>query len=157
MQIYYDTTCGILINNSNNEYLIGHVTLGKYWSLPKGCNEKNETWHDTVIRETFEETGLTLDTNKIKFLSITENYQVYKEISHTQIKHYALFKYNQSVDVDIKTLKCSSFFERITKNNKKIMLPELDRFDFVDKLTLLNKLNPRQAEIVANHIKVDIY
>ena len=82
-------------------------------------DEENETWYDTVIRETFEETGLTLDINKIKFLSITENYKVYKDISHTQIKHYALFKYNQSVDVDIKSLKCSSFFERITKNNKK--------------------------------------
>ena len=33
MQIYYDTTCGILINNSNNEYLIGHVTLGKYLAV----------------------------------------------------------------------------------------------------------------------------
>ena len=56
-------TCGIYLINKNDKLLITHPTnhpLFGSWSIPKGVPDKDESFLDAAIRETFEETGIDL-------------------------------------------------------------------------------------------------
>ena len=43
-------TCGILYKYED-KYLICHVTMARYWTLPKGIKDENETLTEAAIRE----------------------------------------------------------------------------------------------------------
>ena len=47
------------------------------WGLPGGVIEKNEIFEDTAIRETLEETQISLDKRDLKLLSLNEKVVVY--------------------------------------------------------------------------------
>ena len=56
-------SCGLYILNKNNELLIVHPTLHKpniNWGIPKGKIDEGETYWETAIRETKEETNLDI-------------------------------------------------------------------------------------------------
>nr|UOX61065.1 MAG: NUDIX family hydrolase [Diabrotica toursvirus 3a] len=56
----------LLIIDSSDRILITQ-SYNKFWGIPKGCKNINETFIDAVIRETKEETGYAF--NKESFLS----------------------------------------------------------------------------------------
>ncbi|PDZ70769.1 NUDIX hydrolase [Bacillus pseudomycoides] len=56
--IYDDTNRKILMVGNKREN-------GSEWSLPGGARENGETLEQAVIRETFEETGLTVDIKDV--------------------------------------------------------------------------------------------
>ncbi|WP_413380731.1 NUDIX hydrolase [Alkalihalobacillus sp. 1P02AB] len=58
MLIYDDTNEKILMVGNKREN-------GSEWSLPGGARESGETLEQAVIRETFEETGLTVEIKVI--------------------------------------------------------------------------------------------
>ena len=56
-----ETSAGIVLyrtEDSKNLFLLLHYPSG-HWDFVKGKMEKNETSHETAIRETKEETGIT--------------------------------------------------------------------------------------------------
>ncbi|HUG25724.1 NUDIX domain-containing protein [Piscinibacter sp.] len=52
-------SCGILVMDEQGELLLGHATGTAHWDIPKGCAEAGESEHQTAVRETREETGLS--------------------------------------------------------------------------------------------------
>ena len=57
-------TCGILLFNPKNQFLVAHVTRSPFnvWSIPKGMHEKSDpSYHFTARREFKEETSVSLD------------------------------------------------------------------------------------------------
>lgn len=56
----------VIGNNKNNILLLKQTYTDKHWGLPGGSPEKNESIHDTLIRECHEELGCEI---KIKYLS----------------------------------------------------------------------------------------
>ncbi|MFD1851289.1 NUDIX hydrolase [Oceanobacillus bengalensis] len=54
-----------IIRNKDNEILFQYPVEGEYWSLPAGAIEPGETPAQALIREVWEETGLTVQPNKL--------------------------------------------------------------------------------------------
>ena len=59
-----ELSAGIIITNGH-QFLIGHVTLQRWWDIPKGRVEADETPREAAVRETFEETGLKINPNDL--------------------------------------------------------------------------------------------
>jgi mutator protein MutT len=62
--IFMPSVAGI-IRNSDNEILFQYPGDGKFWSLPAGAIEPGETPAQALIREVWEETGLTVKLNRL--------------------------------------------------------------------------------------------
>jgi 8-oxo-dGTP pyrophosphatase MutT (NUDIX family) len=62
-----ETTCGVFIFDSENNFLLCHPTgLNKHtWSIPKGLHDEGESYVQTAVRETYEETGIKLKTSDL--------------------------------------------------------------------------------------------
>ena len=58
----------IIIRNEDGEILLQERTDRNMWSLPGGCQDLGEDLRDTIVRETFEETGIKIDPKKLKLL-----------------------------------------------------------------------------------------
>jgi len=71
-------SCGILLF-SYGEILLGHVTNQPFWDLPKGGMEEGESFAQTAIRETYEETGMMLQEDKLIELGLF-TYNRYKDL-----------------------------------------------------------------------------
>jgi len=118
-------TCGVFIENENNEILIGHVTNSLDWSIPKGVVENNETYLDRAIIEVLEETNIDLNLYINGIIKIGE-YQ-YLNKKKTLIAFY--IKLNNTKGLDI---KCNSMV-----NSENYIFPEFDELRWVN----INKLN----------------
>lgn len=57
MQKINEKSCGIILINDKNQYLLVRLLAG-HWDFPKGHVEKDETEKETALREVLEETGL---------------------------------------------------------------------------------------------------
>lgn len=133
-------TCGVLIQYKD-KFLICHATMSPWWSIPKGIKNKNESLAAAAIRELREETGIELNENQLEFAGV---------FPYTDKKDLALFKYNLNHPIDIKSLKCTSYFFH-AKTKKQ--LPETDSFKFVDLKEAKNKLNKKLYYIISEVIK----
>lgn len=67
-----------LIYNEDTEETLMVNNKGGSWSLPGGAVEKGETFEQAVIRETKEETGLTIEVGNI----VAVNEAFFKEKGH---------------------------------------------------------------------------
>ncbi len=83
-----ETSAGIVLirkENGKNLFLLLHYPSG-HWDFVKGKMEKNETTHETAIRETKEETGIT---DIIFFENFEEwieyNFQYQGELVHKKV------------------------------------------------------------------------
>lgn len=78
----YISVVGVVIINENNEILLQKrskfkkVNPGK-WGICGGKVEIGETTLDAGIRETFEEIGIALNKDELKFLSTAKNEKAY--------------------------------------------------------------------------------
>lgn len=54
-----------IIRNDDDEILFQYLGEGEYWSLPAGAIEPGEAPAQALIREVWEETGLTVRPNKL--------------------------------------------------------------------------------------------
>lgn len=128
------TTCAVLYKYEDT-YLICHATLSRYWTLPKGIKDENETTAEAAIREMEEETGIKLDKEKLVYIG---------KFPYLKDKDIVLFKYKAEEIPDIKKLKCTTYFE--TADGRK--LPEVDHFTMATKKELKQKLNKNLYNIV---------
>jgi len=53
-------SCGVIILNERQEVFACHATGTGRWDLPKGLAEPGESARDTAVRETWEETSLSV-------------------------------------------------------------------------------------------------
>lgn len=122
-----DTTCGLFLINNKNEIVLGHPSNSPYyfWSIPKGLVEKDESFLDAALRETFEETNIKLDINSNKIKRILEFDIIRYKKTKKQLKSYVIIIDDDFSDID---LKCTSTFdnkqgEKVPENNKIMWFP----------------------------------
>lgn len=65
------TRVSVIVVNAENQILLVRHRKGnkQYWVLPGGRLEYGETFYECAIRELIEETGLTVEVDRIVFLS----------------------------------------------------------------------------------------
>jgi ADP-ribose pyrophosphatase YjhB (NUDIX family) len=116
-----DTTCGIYLINKNNQILLVHpINAPKHmWSIPKGMMEDGETYTETALRETFEETNIKLDINSPKIQKFMEFEMIKYRKTKKQLKSYTLIVDDDFSDIN---LECNSLF--INRDGKYV--PEND-------------------------------
>jgi 8-oxo-dGTP pyrophosphatase MutT (NUDIX family) len=54
-------SCGVLLFNEHDEVFLAHATGNRHWDVPKGLADPGETPLAAALRETREETGISLD------------------------------------------------------------------------------------------------
>lgn len=122
------SACVIIYDPILHSVLAEHPTGRKYkekdgslkkavFSLPKGEIDDGESKEAAAVREIKEETGLKLDKDRLEYLGYYE-YLEYKDLE------MFLYVLEEDEKIDLKTLKCESFFE--APNGK--MLPEVNGF-----------------------------
>jgi putative (di)nucleoside polyphosphate hydrolase len=98
--------------------LIGHSTGTKHWTIPKGIQEENESFIETTIRETKEETNIDLIETNMKYIGHFE---------YLKNKSLVLYSYKTDKLVDLLTkCKCDSYFNRFGKE-----IPEIDNYKII--------------------------
>ena len=113
-----------------NKFLAVHPTgsIGNYWDLPKGSIDDGEQPIDTAVREFKEETGLTIDKNKLKYIG---KFPLHKE------KDIILFLYITDELPSLSSLKCISTTNKAFRSKK--VVPEVDEYHYF-KLTEFTKM-----------------
>ena len=135
-------SCGIIIRNEFNEILMCHVTNGSNFDFPKGILESNESRIECAIRETFEETGLRINKNYLFDLG---------EFEYITTKSISLFLLDvKNKDIDLNSLKCTSYFVDIDKQSK----PEVDNYRWIEHKDVINKVNNSMKNTIINNKKL---
>lgn len=111
-------SCGVLVVDSNDRLLLGHVTGKDWWDIPKGTQEDYEKQITTALREMEEESGIVVQEDDLYEIGFC-HYNRYKD----------LWLYILYVDsVDLSKLKCRSTF---TDNLTRCECPEIDDYKMV--------------------------
>lgn len=117
-----EISCGfVILNRKNPEQILACQAYGRKFNvgncdIPKGHVEGIETHLQTAIRELKEETGFVLKDEKIHDCGLFQ-------YLHTKDLHVYLVE----ADVDLSTLKCSSYFENLNGDT----VPEVIKFHWV--------------------------
>lgn len=137
---YRPNVCAIVLSSDKkkNRFFIAHrCDLAGVWQLPQGGIDKNESPKKALLRELSEEIG----TRKVKILGKCPKWLKYDfppgmpekfyRGYRGQIQRYFLVRLRDDTKINIATKK-----------------PEFDKFEFVDRFTLLNR---------ATSFKKDLY
>lgn len=112
-------SCGIIILNEFNEFLVGHSTGNDFYDLPKGHREPNESKIECAVRECKEETGLWFEQEELKELRL---------FKYTKNKDLHLFLANVKKDsINMDLLECVTHF----LDNEKRQFPEFDGYEWI--------------------------
>ena len=122
-----ETSAGIVIfrkENSKNLFLLLRYPSG-HWDFVKGKMEKNESTHETAVRETKEETGIT----NIMFLEnfeewIEYNFQFQGELVQKKVVFFLAETKTKEVEIshehlDYTWMDYNSAMEKTTFDNAK--------------------------------------
>ena len=104
-------SAGIIFINEN-KILLGHSTGNKHWDIPKGLIEDGEKPVDAAIRETKEETNITVFQEELKDLG---------EFKYRSDKKLHLFMCKE-LTPDVNDFKCESYFTHYSGKE----MPEID-------------------------------
>ena len=130
-----ETSAGIVLirkENGKNLFLLLHYPSG-HWDFVKGKMEKNETTHETAIRETKEETGITDITFFENFEEWIEyNFQYQGELVHKKVV----------------------FFLGETKTKEVVISHEHLDFTWMDYNTAMEKTTFRNAKTVLTRAQI---
>jgi ADP-ribose pyrophosphatase YjhB (NUDIX family) len=138
-----DVTCAVAIFTPDKKILLVHPTGAGYlaaWSLPKGLRDVGESPTDAAIREVLEETSL--DVNGYKLVD-------HGQSEYLKHKSYHLFSLQYDKPINVKQLKCATYFERAGHQ-----VLEVDKFMLADLDEALTLLNKKQAAIIAAKLKL---
>ncbi|MCV0366070.1 MAG: NUDIX domain-containing protein [Nitrosopumilus sp.] len=125
-----ETSAGIVIfrkEDSKNLFLLLHYPSG-HWDFVKGKMEVNETTHQTAIRETKEETGIT----DIRFVEnfeewIEYNFQYQGELIHKKVVFFLAETKTEKVEIshehqNYTWMDYNTAMEKTTFDNAKTVL-----------------------------------
>ena len=120
---YYISVVGVVIINENNEILLQKRSRLKRtnpnkWGICGGKVNLGETTIDAGIRETYEEIGILLNKDELKFLSMYSNEKA----------HFTIYYVRKNVDVNECKLQKEELEE--IKYFKIKELPNLDNEGF---------------------------
>ncbi|MBI1663489.1 MAG: NUDIX domain-containing protein [Nitrosopumilus sp.] len=125
-----ETSAGIVLfrkENSKNLFLLLHYPSG-HWDFVKGKMEKGESTHETAIRETKEETGITDVTFLEDFEEWIEyNFQYQKELVHKKVVFFLAETTTKEVNIshehlDYTWMDYNTAMEKTTFDNAKTVL-----------------------------------
>lgn len=109
---------GLLIINDNKIFSCVPFR-NRGLDIPKGLVEENESRPQTMMREVWEETGISLN-----YLCYQEDYEFCGTFKYTREKNLTLYKTH--MDFDITKCKCNSYFDL---NGKQV--PEVVGYEWV--------------------------
>jgi bis(5'-nucleosidyl)-tetraphosphatase len=125
-----ETSAGIVLfrkENSKNLFLLLHYPSG-HWDFVKGKMEKGESTHETAIRETKEETGIT-DVNFLDGFEewIEYNFQFQKELVHKKVVFFLAETKTKEINIshehlDYTWMDYNTAMEKTTFDNAKTVL-----------------------------------
>jgi 8-oxo-dGTP pyrophosphatase MutT (NUDIX family) len=130
---------GTIITDNKN-ILLGHTTWGKGFDIPKGRQEKGETYIQTAMRELKEEFGIVETEFRFQELGMFE-YLKNKDLFLFKLEYGDLYK-----DISLSTLQCSSYFDKDGKqfpeiNGYKIVsIKDVGNYCYKGMIKVLNKI-----------------
>ena len=127
------------INNTTKEleFFLGHPggyswKNKNYWAFMKGHVEEGEDHFEAALRELYEETSIDWRNEFFNFVDEISNENDVKDLGqHKYVSGKDLHLFYINRNVDVKNLKCLSFFE---KNGRK--LPEVNFYKVSYEFTL---------------------
>jgi len=87
------SSAALILENEASEALIVKAKYKPYWTFPGGIVDAGETPKQTAIRETFDETNIYVDPNKVVFDSVVVR------ISELAVTYQFIFRTTLAVDV----------------------------------------------------------
>ena len=125
-----ETSAGIVLfrkEDSKNLFLLLHYPSG-HWDFVKGKMEEGESTHETAVRETKEETGIT-DVNFVYGFEewIEYNFQYQKELVHKKVVFFLAETTTKEVNIshehlDYTWMDYNTAMEKTTFDNAKTVL-----------------------------------
>ncbi len=128
------TSCGVIVTDGRR-ILLGHATRSPRWDIPKGVAEPGESHAGAAARELFEETGLAVLPDDLRPIGIHK---------YLRNKDLALFVWHPVELPPIESLVCRTTFTL----PGGAVLPEFDRFAFVDWDEADNKVGKNLARVL---------
>lgn len=128
------TSCGVVITNGE-QLVLGHVTRGKWWDLPKGGMNSGESFLQTAVRELQEETGLEVQETDLVPLGV---------FTYKPKKDLVLYLWRVVTMPDPQTLVCRSTF----KDSKGRDVKELDKFKIASWKQAETLVNPDMQRVL---------
>ena len=128
------TSCGVIITDGTR-LVMGHITGGKNWDIPKGGMDPNESFLQAAVRELREETGLEVDPTVLSPLG---------HFDYKPKKDLMLYLWRVDTLPDPQTLHCQSTW----KNRRGQNMPELDSFALVTWDETSTRANPDLARVL---------
>ncbi|WLD93001.1 NUDIX hydrolase [Alkalihalobacillus sp. AL-G] len=126
--------CGAIIEDQSGHILLQRRTDYDIWGIPGGILELGETFEETVKREVFEETNLTI--NNIRLFGIYSGDQGYAQYANG----------DKVFSVQI-IFHVEDYEGTVISNN------ESRELKFLHKLELPKNLNPHQAPFILDWVK----
>ncbi len=125
-----ETSAGIVLfrkEESGNVFLLLHYPSG-HWDFVKGKMEKDETVHETAIRETKEETGIT-DVSLVEGFEewIEYDFQCQGELVHKKVVFFLAETKTRDVQIshehlDFTWMDYNAAMEKTTFDNARTVL-----------------------------------
>ena len=128
-----EVSAGIILINDNKDFLLLKYPY-KHWDFVKGKMENGETTHETALRETKEETGITdvefLDgfEEEIEYYFRAENQNIHKKVIFFLGKTKTLDIILSHEHLDFIWLDYDNALNKITYNNAKNLLRKSKEF-----------------------------
>jgi len=132
-------SCGILLLADSDELLLCHVTGQRHWDLPKGGIHAGESPLEAALRETCEETGLSLGREATLDLG---------QLPYTTKKALHLFAI-RSARIDVRELRCDSCFVERASGRER---PEMDGFGWFGFDRIDELCTPKMAELLTRRL-----
>lgn len=135
------TTCGVLVMNRQRELLLGHATGAKHWDIFKGVGDPGETAIETAVRETSEESGLSLD------LAVLSEIGLYPYLPAKDLHLFATLIER----IDPASCVCRSMFE----DARGRMRPEMDAFEWTPFERVPERCARSMTTVLAGPVSLD--
>lgn len=136
-----EETCGLFLVDRHNRILICHPTgrKNKIWSIPKGTKEEGEDDLDAALRETWEETNITINKEDLSFYEKL-NPVVYKH-GKKVLKSFYIPEVANGLDFSQFGLKCNEY----VKPKKGKEFPEIDDYYWAEILEAKDWVHDTQS------------
>jgi len=135
-------SCGIVVLTEGHELLLCHVTGQRHWDLPKGGINAGESPREAAVRETWEETGLSLGAASLFDLG---------RHAYTAKKDLHLFAC-LSDRLDTRELRCDSCFVERGSGRAR---PEMDGFGWFGFGRIAELCTPKLAVLLGRTLDLD--